>query len=810
MMGEIINNFTQAMQNAGIEPPAKIIADGKLHRFVTSGKSKNANGWYVLHVDDPAAGVFGDWKRDISETWCFKSGPTMTPAEKAVYAEKMEAVRRLWNGEREKIQTECRTWCSEAWEKAEPASNEHPYLKLKGVNAYGLKSFKDRLIIPVRDIAETIHGAQFIGPDGNKRFKVGTDKAGHFFKIGQSTDNTIIVCEGYATGASIHEATGYDVVIAFDAGNLRPVAENIRASYPDAKIIIAGDDDHLTEGNPGRTKATEAARGVNGFLAVPVFPNNRGPKDSDFNDLARLSGLETVNTCIEAAAMLTTETKTVITEKPNPLVEAVERLAALTPLEYDQVRKAEAKTLGVRPATLDAAVKGARKESDNDELPFDEVDLWPVAVDPASLLTDISATIRRFIVCSKETADAAALWVSMAWLIDVVQVAPLAVITAPEKRCGKSLLLSLLGKLVARPITASNISPAALFRTINAWNPTLLIDEADAFMKDNEELRGVLNSGHTRDSAYVIRTAGEDFKPIKFNTWGAKAIAGIGHVADTLMDRAIMLELRRKLPHEKVERIRQADPSLFDDLRSKLARFAEDFSEQVRQARPQLPQTLNDRAQDNWEPLLAIALVAGGDWLQAGMTAAVKLSGGDISSQTIGTELLSDIKEIFEEKQLTRITLSELVKVLCSDEEKTWASYNRGFPIKPRQISKKLKDYGIQSKTVRVGPETAKGYEKSQFEDAFFRYIPLPPENPVTQSHNNYINDLSVTKALPVTERLVTNTENVTETQSRKRSVTEEKTQKPAPVLNCNFVTQNTPLSGEIFLNESDLQGVSL
>jgi putative DNA primase/helicase len=139
----------------------------------------------------------------------------------------------------------------------------------------------------------------------------------------------------------------------------------------------------------------------------------------------------------------------------------------------------------------------------------------------------------------------------MTWFIDVIQVAPLAVITAPEKRCGKSLLLSLFGQLVARPITASNISPAALFRSIDAWNPTLLIDEADAFMKDNEELRGLLNSGHTRDSAYVIRIVGEKFTPTKFNTWGAKALAGIGHVADTLMDRAVILELRRKLPHEK-------------------------------------------------------------------------------------------------------------------------------------------------------------------------------------------------------------------------------------------------------------------
>ncbi|MBK8318826.1 MAG: hypothetical protein IPL05_09715 [Betaproteobacteria bacterium] len=164
----------------------------------------------------------------------------------------------------------------------------------------------------------------------------------------------------------------------------------------------------------------------------------------------------------------------------------------------------------------------------------------------------------------------------MTWFMDVVQVAPLAVITAPEKRCGKSQLLFLLGRLVHRPMAASNITSAALFRAVDAWKPTLLVDEADAFMKDNEELRGLLNCGHTRDSAYIIRVVGDDHTPKRFNVWGAKALAGIGHLADTIIDRSIVLELRRKLPHEEVLRLRHAEPGLFDDLSAKLARFAID------------------------------------------------------------------------------------------------------------------------------------------------------------------------------------------------------------------------------------------
>jgi putative DNA primase/helicase len=421
--------------------------------------------------------------------------------------------------------------------------------------------------------------------------------------------------------------------------------------------------------------------------------------------------------------------------------EIVARLAALSPLAYDLARKQEATALGVRPTALDQAVKDARKGlGDVNDLPFDDVDPWPHPVDPAQLLTDIAQTIRRFIVCDKEVSIAVALWSAMTWFIDVVQVAPLAVITAPEKRCGKTQLLSLLGRVVAKAIQASSISPAALFRTIDAWGPTLLIDEADAFMKDNEELRGLINSGHTRDSAYVIRTVGDAHTPFKFNTWGCKALSGIGHVADTLMDRAIVMELRRKMPHEQVDRIRYAEPGLFDDLRSKLARFAEDYSEKVRQARPPLPPSLNDRAQDNWEPLLAIAMVAGGDWMEVGTKAALKLSGGESAAQTIGTELLADIKETFEVKAVDRISTADLINALCADDEKTWATYNRGKEIKPRQLANRLRGFGVSSKDIRrPGHQTAvKGFELRQFDDAFSRYLdssPLP--SATTRQTNN-------------------------------------------------------------------------
>lgn len=413
------------------------------------------------------------------------------------------------------------------------------------------------------------------------------------------------------------------------------------------------------------------------------------------------------------------------TETPD---DVIQRLAALPAVQYDRVRKIEAEALGIRPGTLDKLVVAVRKDDVNTGLVFDEVEPWPDPINPAQLLTDISDVVRRFIVCQEETADAVALWSAMTWLMEVVQVAPLAIITAPEKRCGKSQLLFLLGRLVSRPLTASNISPAALFRSIDAWKPTLLVDEADSFMRENEELRGLLNCGHTRDSAYIVRTVGEDFTPKKFNVWGAKALAGIGHLADTLMDRSILLELRRKLPHEQVDRLRYAEPGLFDDLAAKLARFAHDYSEDVRRARPALPESLNDRAQDNWEPLLAIAEVAGGVWTDLARKAALKLSGADNPSQSIGTELLMDIQEVFDAKRVTRITTADLITALCGDDEKPWITFNRGKPMNPRQLARKLDGYGIKSKNLKIGyGDVKKGFDSNQFEEAFSRYLTVAP-----------------------------------------------------------------------------------
>lgn len=723
------------MQNAGLEPEEQIIDDGIFHAHVRDKQDKAGKKdlWYILYPDGVPAGRFGHWSRlPDGQSWQAKPGNTLTTQESNQIMERREQARAAREMALQEVRTACRAKATKMLESAHNVNADHAYLIKKNVKPYGAKQLKDMLLIPVRK-GKTLTGLQIIMPDGSKKFLTGTEKTGAYLAI-KGKGKTVYLVEGWATGATIHELTSATVIVCYDCQNLEAVSKEIRAKGPEYDMVMVADNDRLTAGNPGLTKARAAALATGARLVIPTFPGDDG---TDANDLHAISGKEAVLSCLEAAILVDptealapdtvfiSETATECND--DPLTAAVNRLAKLSPLKYDQVRKGEAQALGVRPASLDDAVKSARKK-DSSESNFEEVEPWPEPVDGAELLTTIATTIRRFIICEPYTAQAVALWVAMTWFIDVVQVAPLAVITAPEKRCGKSMLLFLIGRLVLRPLMSSSISPSALFRSIDAWQPTLLIDETDACLKDNEELRGLINCGHTRDSAFTIRCVGDNHTPTKFNVWGAKALSGIGHVADTLMDRSIILELRRKLSHESVDRIRHAEPSLFSELCSKLARFADDNSERVRLARPDLPPSLNDRAQDNWEPLLAIAMVAGGDWYKIGTAAALKLSGGESLSQSIGTELLTDIQEIFEQKKTGRISTADLINELCVDEEKPWGTYNRGLRIKPRQIAAKLKGYGIHSKTIRTGfGETPKGYDANQFREAFSRYIPDTP-----------------------------------------------------------------------------------
>lgn len=292
--------FRAAILAAGLTPPDDIIPDGKLHRFASDGKRGDDAGWYVLHLDGVPAGAFGCWREGFTRQWCSKTPEAMTPAEREAYRRKVQAMRQQRDADRAQRQQEAAQVAARRWQAAAPATEEHPYLSAKGVQAHGVRLEGEALLIPMRDTAGTLHSLQVIDPEGGKRFQPGGRVKGCYHAIGKP-EGVLIVCEGYATGASIHEATGCAVAVAFNAGNLEAVAIALRSKYPDARLIVAADDDWRTDGNPGMTKATEAARAAGGWLAVPVFPEGRPDKATDFNDLHQLAGLQAVRACIDAA-----------------------------------------------------------------------------------------------------------------------------------------------------------------------------------------------------------------------------------------------------------------------------------------------------------------------------------------------------------------------------------------------------------------------------------------------------------------------------------------------------------------------------
>ena len=404
----------------------------------------------------------------------------------------------------------------------------------------------------------------------------------------------------------------------------------------------------------------------------------------------------------------------------------IRELASLSRIDYDRVRGETAKSLNIQLKTLDKLVLAERNTANESTSIFNNVEPWSEVIDPARLLDEITKTIQRFIVLDKHQAQAASLWICASWFIDVIQCAPIALINAPEKACGKTQLLTVMAKLSPRSLQASGISPSALYRVIQMYQPTLFVDEIETILKDNEELRGLINAGHTRDSASVIRCVGDNHEPTKFSVWSMKAIAGINAIrlAETVTSRSIVFELRRKRPDENFERLRHAEDDLFSTLSSKLARFSKDYSIEVSKSRPELIDALSDRENDNWEPLLQVANVAGGPWPHIAINCAVKLTESNTSSKSTANELLEDIKEIFESRKIIKIQTSELINALCEDSEKPWETYNRGKHISSRQLANKLKDYGIKSKDIRFAYEgVKKGFEVEQFNDAFSRYL---------------------------------------------------------------------------------------
>lgn len=408
---------------------------------------------------------------------------------------------------------------------------------------------------------------------------------------------------------------------------------------------------------------------------------------------------------------------------------ALDDLAALSQIEYERCRKQSAANLKLEVPSLDRLVKERRKQNTTDTSKnsiVDEIEPWENKVDGKELFNELCETIRRHCIIPEKSETCIALFILFTYLHNSFVICPILAITSASKRCGKTVLLTLISKLCHNKLIASNISPAAVFRSIDAWNVTLLIDEADTFLKDNVELRGIINSGHTKDTAYVVRVEGESHTPAKFSTWCPKVIACIGNLPDTNADRSIEINLKRKKPNEEVEKLYLSQN--FEVLQCKCKRWADDHQNKL--GASTYLDFLNDRAADNWDPLLSIAEAIGTDAKDLAIQAAKSLSVSEADDDFLGL-LIADVLEAFGGDG--KLASYDIVKKLNDMEDRPWPEFNRGKELTVAKLARLLKPLKIKPKQARYGHNITRGYYKADFDDVAERYLPKnsnPPASP--------------------------------------------------------------------------------
>ncbi|MGI8707256.1 MAG: DUF3631 domain-containing protein [Actinomycetota bacterium] len=354
--------------------------------------------------------------------------------------------------------------------------------------------------------------------------------------------------------------------------------------------------------------------------------------------------------------------------------------------------------------------------------------LWDEPVDPG-VLDEVVAVLERYSDQPEANLHAAALWVVRSHCHDLFGVSPILLLTSATHRCGKTSTLIPILRLVNRGMLSSNISPAALYRAVEAWRPALCIDEGDTFMKLNDDLKGLLNAGHTRDTAFILRCEGDNSELRMFSTWAPKVLAAIGRMPATVEDRSIRLVLRRKALEVGKEDAFEVDVvrAVCEPVRRRLARWVHDEGAAFSEVLPERPKGINDRAWNNWKPMFAIATIAGGEWPERARKAAIALSGGDEDEDTV-TLAVRHIKAAFQDDD--RLSTSELLKSLIERDDGPWAKWwaddvEHGRMKAPAsRLAKILKPLDITPKQMWVDGQNQRGYERESFGSVWDVYAP--------------------------------------------------------------------------------------
>jgi putative DNA primase/helicase len=340
----------------------------------------------------------------------------------------------------------------------------------------------------------------------------------------------------------------------------------------------------------------------------------------------------------------------------------------------------------------------------------------------AVLLDEVTQAINRFLSLPPGASEAMALWVFFTHTFEATDISPRLALLSPMHGCGKTTALSILSHLCPNSLLLSNVTPAAVFRFIEKQRlkgcPTLMLDEGGTYLQNDEAFLGILNSGHTKAAAKVLRTVqkGRGYDVQEFSTWAPIAMAKIGALPSQWASRSITINLQRKRDDEKLERFKHVDVDYQEQLSKRIAKWAKTVIPLLKDADPSLPITITNRARDNWRPLVAIAELAGEEWPDRARKIALAFSlQEDVASEEA---LLGAIRRAFDKSGKDRLRSEDLCTLLHSDGDERFAA------IQPTALSRQLKPFGIHPRSVRFGTQVQRGYERKWFEDAFARYLP--------------------------------------------------------------------------------------
>jgi putative DNA primase/helicase len=425
-------------------------------------------------------------------------------------------------------------------------------------------------------------------------------------------------------------------------------------------------------------------------------------------------------------------------------VTEIERLAALELVDYEVVRVERAKELGFRASVLDTLRDEKRRElrlepprgGDGQGQPLkpDDIMPWPDPIEGDRAASSLSIAFQKYMRISRAQADVCAFWVLLSWTIDKFSHAPRLCITSPTKGCGKTTLLTLLGKLCRRPVIAGSITGPGLFRVIELMHPTLLLDESEKYLQLGTEFHGALNQGHRRGQS-SIRACGDNHEMRKFDTFCLAAFCRNGRTPDDLEQRSIVIELERRLPGEQITELRDDRCSDLDNLARMCARWADDYADELPDIEPDMGSLIN-RVADNWRPLFTLADLIGSDWPDRIRDAcAALMPKGDADSTD--TMMLFDIKANFDQKGTDRFFSEQICEDLVALEGRPWAEYGKsGKPITKHKLAHRLERFGIRPENVRIGAEVRRGYHRHRFEEAWQRYLAQDPPSETLQRYN--------------------------------------------------------------------------